>query len=320
LQNILIGIDVGGTKLAYGLFDEKLNLIARRRSPSMPEASAKEMIGAMARDVDALLEDGGCARSALKGIGAVFPSYIDKRRDVIVTTANLPNWVDIPIKEIFEQEFSTRVEIDNDANGAALAEHRAGAGRGREHMIYITVSTGIGGGIIINNRLFRGSFGMAGEFGHMFISDTYGAMCGCGNVGCAESIATGPSVEKYIAQKLKEPGVQTCLTELAQGGAVTTLHLAEGVRREDPFSLAVVEHVGEYLARMYVSLYQALNIDRVVYGGGLMKITLIMDVVWARFAQMVNYSERYPVEFIPAQLGDDTCMIGAALLVAGHRE
>ncbi len=184
-------------------------------------------------------------------------------------------------------------------------------------MIYITVSTGVGGGVIINGKLFHGSFGMAGEFGHMFISDTFGKLCGCGNRGCAESICTGPSAEAYIAEKLKEPGVKTVLTELAGGGRVTTHHLAEGVKRGDPFSMEVVEHVGEYLARMYVSLYQALNIDLVVYGGGLMKITEIMDVTKRRFAEMVNYAKHYPVEFVPAQLGDDTCLIGAALLVAG---
>ncbi len=316
MPDVYVGVDVGGTKLAYGLYDKDLNLLARRLAPSMPEAPAGEMIDAMAAEVDALFLDAKRPRSALAGLGAVFPSHIDKRRDVIVTTTNLPNWAEIPVKEIFEQKFKTRVEIDNDANGAALAEHRMGAGQGREHMIYITVSTGVGGGIIINNKLFRGSFGMAGEFGHMFISDTFGRLCGCGNTGCAESICTGPSVEAYIAEKLKEPGVKTALTEISGGGAVSTRHLAEGVRRRDPFSLSVVEHVGEYLARMYVSLYQALNIDLVVYGGGLMKITEIMDVTRRRFSEMVNYAKSYPVEFVPARLGDDTCLIGAALLVA----
>ncbi len=316
MPGVYVGVDVGGTKLAYGLFDENLKQLASRRAPSMPEASAEEMIGAMAREVDALFKDANRDRSALKGLGAVFPSHIDKRRDVIVTTTNLPNWAEIPVKDILADKFNTRVEIDNDANGAALAEHRMGAGRGKEHMLYITVSTGVGGGIIINNRLFRGSFGMAGEFGHMFISDTHGKLCGCGNRGCAESICTGPSAEAYIAERLKERGVKTVLTELSGGGHVTTRHLAEGVKRGDPFSLSVVEHVGEYLARMYVSLYQALNIDLVVYGGGLMKITEIMDVTRRRFAEMVNYATSYPVEFVPAQLGDDTCLIGAALLVA----
>ncbi len=314
MSGVYIGVDVGGTKLAYGLFDDNLNLLAKRRAPSMPEASAGEMIAAMAREVDALFIDAKRSRSELKGLGAVFPSHIDKRRDVIVTTTNLPNWVEVPVKELLAEKFNTRVEIDNDANAAALAEHRMGAGRGKEHMLYITVSTGIGGGIIINNRLFHGSFGMAGEFGHMFLSDTLGKLCGCGNRGCAESICTGPSVETYIAEKLQEPGVKTVLTELAGGGRVTTHHLAAGVKLGDPFSLAVVEHVGEYLARMYVSLYQALNIDHVVYGGGLMNITEIMDVTKRRFAEMVKYARRYPVEFVPAQLGDDTCLIGAALI------
>ncbi len=317
MPGVYIGVDVGGTKLAYGLFDENLSLLARRQAPSMPEASAEEMIGAMAREADALFQDAKRSRSELLGLGAVFPSHIDKRRDVIVTTTNLPNWVEVPVKELLAEKFNTRVEIDNDANGAALAEHRMGAGRGSEHMLYITVSTGIGGGIIINGKLFRGSFGMAGEFGHILISDTFGKQCGCGNRGCAESICTGPSVEAYIAERAKTSGVKTILTELAGGGRITTHHLAEGVKRGDPFSLEAVEHVGEYLARLYASLYQALNIDLVVYGGGLMKITEIMDVTKRRFAELVNYAERYPVEFVPARLGDDTCLIGAALLVAG---
>lgn len=316
MQSVYVGVDVGGTKLAYGLYDEEFKLLARRREPSMPEAPAEVMIDSMVGHVDALLKDADCPKERLAGLGAIFPSYIDKRLNTIVMTTNLPNWVDLPIKDILQAKLGVRVEIDNDGNGAALAEHRHGAGRGKEHMIYITVSTGIGGGIIINKRIFYGSFGMAGEAGHMFVSDTYGSPCGCGNVGCAESIASGPSVEKYIARHIDDNRVKTCLKEISGGGPVTTIHLAEGVRRGDAFSLEVIEHVGEYLARMYASLYHMLNIDHVVYGGGLMKIKEIMVIAERRFNEMVKFAKRYPVTFVPAQLGDDVGILGAALLVA----
>lgn len=319
MQNVYVGVDVGGTKLAYGLYDEELNLLARSKEPSMPDAPAEVMIDAMVGHVDALLRDAGCAKERLAGIGAVFPSYIDKRKNVIVTTTNLPNWAHVPIKDILQDKLGVRAEIDNDCIGAAMAEHRCGAGRGRKHMIYVTVSTGIGGGIIINGRPFGGSFGMAGEVGHMLVSDTYGAPCGCGNMGCAESIASGPSVEKYIASRLEDPKVKTCLRELAGGGHVTTFHFEEGVKRGDAFSLEVVDHVAEYLARMYASVYHVLNIDFVVYGGGLMKMKEIMAVTERLFTEKVKFAKEYPVTFVPAQLGDDVGILGGALLVMDER-
>lgn len=307
-----IGIDVGGTKLAYGLFDKEHHCLAKLKAPSMPEAEADVMIGAMVSHMDKLLAQAGYTRDDLGGVGAAFPSHIDTRIGVIITTSNLPHWNHIPIQRILSERMGCRVVVDNDANVVAIAEHRIGAGRGHKHMMFVTISTGIGCGIIINDQIFHGSIGMAGEIGHMFISDTYGFKCGCGSVGCVESIVSGPKVELYMKKRLQE-GAKSCLSEI--DGHVTTHHLADAVRINDPLAMETIELMSEYLARMFASLYQALNIDHVVYGGGLTKIPLLIDKMTARFDELVLHAKDYPVTFVPVALGDDMGIIGASFLV-----
>lgn len=314
MSTLYVGIDVGGTKVAYGLFDEEYRLLKRLEIPSRPEIPAEAMMDEIIDGVDVLLAAGNSGRGDLAAVGACFPSFINHREGRVIYTVNLPNWVGLPIQDMLSQRLGAPVEVDNDANVAALAEHRQGAGQGADNMIYITISTGIGGGLIINNQLFRGSHGMAGEIGHMLVSDKYGFSCGCGNPGCVESISSGTNMARYAAMRIAE-GAESSISRYAGGGEITTRHIGKALAENDPLAIETVDHAAEYLGRLFESLYQVLDIDLIVYGGGAVKVgPRLMERSISRFNEMCKYGAEFPVTFAPARLGDDTGIIGAALL------
>lgn len=309
-----IGIDVGGTKLAYGLFDENQKCVLSRITPSMPEAEPQIMIDAMVAEVDRMIAQVGLSRAQIAGVGLALPSYIDMRHGRIIRSSNLPKWVDLPVRSLFTEKLGIPTNIENDANVAAIAEQRLGAGKGHPDMIYVTVSTGVGSGLILNDRIYHGSYGTAGEIGHIPISDQGDNVCGCGLIGCVESIVSGPHIVEY-AEKRIAAGETSLLTQIANGEKLTTRHIAKAFESGDPLARKALDRVSEYLARMFVALYQTLNIDCVVYGGGALKISpTIMKRAETRFLEMLPMARDYPVSFRPAALGDDVGMIGAGLI------
>ncbi|MFH1390361.1 MAG: ROK family protein [Candidatus Margulisiibacteriota bacterium] len=198
------------------------------------------------------------------------------------------------MKKILEKEFSRPVFIDNDANCAALAEARFGAGVGRRHFIYITVSTGIGGGIIINGQLYRGANGSAGEFGHMII-DSQGLTCGCGNVGCFEAMASGTAVRKRA-------GMDGASVELA-------------ARQGDKKALAVINETAHYLAIGISNLVNIFNPELVILGGGVSKMReLLLNPVRKEFKKYALYLPAKSVKIVRAKLGTNAGILGAAAL------
>lgn len=311
-----VGIDVGGTKVAYGLFDENYDLLCRMQTPSRPDLPAPAAMKEIIDGVDKLLAEAKHQRSDLAGVGACLPSFINHKTGVVAYTANLPTWVGVSARDMLSEGLGVPVSVDNDANAAALAEHSKGAGTDRENMIYITISTGVGGGLIINDHIFRGSHGMAGEIGHVLVSDAHGFPCGCGNAGCVESIASGPNMARYAAHRI-EAGAQSSISRYADGKPITTVHIGQALRESDPLAVETVDHAAEYLGRLFQSLYQILDIDLIVYGGGAVKVgPRLMERSMARFNALCKYAADYPVTFRPALLGDDTGIIGAALLTS----
>jgi len=208
------------------------------------------------------------------------------------------------------------VWIDNNANTAALAEHRMGAGRGYSSMVYTTISTGVGGGLILNGNLFRGMHGMAGEIGHMFVSDSTGYPCGCGVIGCVQSISSGMSMARYAMERIKEGEESRILDYAGTLSKIDMIAVGKALHAGDPLAVEVVERGAEYLGRMFHSINLVLDVNVFVYGGGVIKLG---DEFIKRFiAAYRRYSiteARFPAKFLRAELGDRTGIIGAALLV-----
>ena len=200
-----IGIDAGGTKVAYGLFDADGQLLDRMQHPSDINADGPAFSDRMIETIREIEKKHNLKNEDLQGIGICMPSYILFDTGYVYLTSALTNIRDFPMKEYLQERLpGVKIVLDNDSNAAALAEYRKGAGRGSRHMIYMATSTGIGSGIIIDGKLFRGSYGWAGECGHMLATPDEGIMCGCRNRGCFMSHASGRYVPKHLKIKMLE--------------------------------------------------------------------------------------------------------------------
>lgn len=304
-----IGVDAGGTKVAYGLFDEEQNLLDRVQHPTPIEADGPAFSELVAEHVEQLLQKNGIAKQDLRGVGICMPSFILFDQGYVCMTSAMVNIRDFPLRDYMTARLGVPVILDNDSNVAALAEHRYGAGRGSRHMIYVATSTGIGSGLILNGELFRGSYGWAGECGHMLITPDEGVECGCRNQGCFMSWAAG----RYLPQQIRRKA-QGRDTILDLGDALDGVELLRGCKAGDPVAMEILEQTAHYIAVCVFNVYQLLNVNLFVFGGGLVNFgPMLFDRVRKEFDRYNHIPQ--PVEFRFAELKQDFGIIGAAELV-----
>ena len=223
---------------------------------------------------------------------------------------------DQPVRDMLAARLNRPVYLDNDGNLSALAEHQMGAGRGHDNLIYATLATGIGGGLILNGKLYRGMHGMAGEIGHMFVSDSTGYPCGCGVIGCVQSISSGLYMARYAMDRIKEGEESRILDYAGTVSNIDMLAVSRALNVNDPLALEVVNRGAEYLGRMFHSLNQIFDINIFVYGGGVTNLGhRFIDRMIASYRHHSLMDQKYPAQFLPAALGDHAGLIGAALLV-----
>ncbi|HHT64851.1 MAG TPA: ROK family protein [Clostridiales bacterium] len=309
MKSYRIGIDAGGTKVAYGLFDEKNNLLDRFQHPTPIEADGPAFSDLVIENVGKLLQQNNKTIEDLQGIGICMPSFILFDQGYVCMTSAMVNIRDFPMRDYLTQRLQVPVILDNDGNAAALAEHRFGAGRGSRHMIYMAISTGIGSGLVLNGQLFRGSYGWAGESGHMLITPDEGLLCGCRNQGCFMSWASGRYIPQHIRQKAE--GRHTSM-DLDSG--LDCVELCRGCREGDALALEILDQMAHYIALCIFNIYQLLNVNLFVFGGGVVNFgPLLFDRVRAEFDRYNHIPQ--PVEFRFAELEENIGVIGAAELV-----
>ena len=316
MRDYVIGIDVGGTNVKLGLFDGGMQLVSELKYLTDKDATANELMNYLAQQVQALVEKAGLKLRDVKGVGAAFPSSVDFRRGVTLESINIVSLNDQPVREMLEKRLQLPVFVDNDANVATLAEHRFGAGRGYDNLIYATLATGIGGGLILNGQLFRGMHGLAGEIGHMFISDSTGYPCGCGVSGCVQSISSGIYMARYAMDRIKEGEESRILDYAGTLANVDLVAVGRALQMNDPLALEVVNRGAEYLGRMFHNLNQIFDINIFVYGGGVTNLGhRFTDRMVASYRHHSLIDQKFPAKFLPAELGERAGIIGAALLV-----
>ncbi len=304
-----IGVDAGGTKTAFGLFREGA-LIDRFQYPTDVNADGYAFSDKLVKTVYDILEKHGIQLSQLSGIGICMPSYVLFDEGYICITSAMTNIKEFPMGEYMSRRIDARIVLDNDANCAALAEHRHGAGRGTEHMVYVATSTGIGGGLIINGKLFRGSYGFAGECGHMLATPNEGIECGCENKGCFMSYASGRYAPRHAAHKI-ECGRESLLGEKE---CINCESIVEAHKKGDALATETIDQMAYYLAWCVYNVYQLLNINTYVFGGGLVNLGgLLFDGMKEHFNSFDHVKR--PVYFKFAELEKDFGIIGAAELL-----
>jgi glucokinase len=300
---VWVGFDIGGTKLAVVVGDAEGRIAARRRRPSAASGDARSDVDAMIADARALIAEAGVATDAVRGVGVAVPGPIDAQRGTVESPPNLPGWRSVPLVDWFSEAFGVPVHLENDANAAALAEWRFGAGRGARHLVYLTMSTGVGGGLVLDGRLYRGA-GAAGEVGHI-PAEWNGERCGCGRRGCLEAYVGG----RCWTQRLqREVPAGSRVATLAGGAAeAKPEHVIAAAREGDAFALAELERWNEYLARGLAVLAFAFDPDVFVLGtiAAAAGDALCLDPVRRRFAENVWPAFAHHIEIRASSLGEE---------------
>lgn len=311
-----IGVDVGATNIKTGLFDDDMKLVDELQTLTDPEADIDRLMDTFVRLVRRLLNKNELTLADIEGVGAALPSYIEYERGYVVETSNIMSLNDVPVRDMLTERLGVRVVIENDANAAAIAEHELGAGVGFDNMIYAQLSTGIGGGLILNGKLYRGIHGMAGEIGHMFVSDSTGYPCSCGVTGCVQSISSGAYMAKYAMERINEGCDSSILNYAGTLSNIDMEAVGKALQTNDSLALELVNRGAEYLGRMFQSLNQIFDINIFVYGGGVVKLgSRFIDRMIAAYRHHSLIDQHYPARFIPARFGDKGGMYGAALLL-----
>ena len=316
----LLGIDIGGTKVALAVADPQGRLLATRRRPTEPSGDPERDLARLADDARRLLAEAGVAAGELAAAGVSAPGPVDPDQGAVVRPPNLPGWDVVPVRARLCEALGAPVRVENDANAAALAEWRGGAGRGYDDFAYLTMSTGVGGGLVLGGRLHLGWRGNAGEVGHLPV-EWDGEPCACGMRGCLEAYVGGAAWARRLRRIAPEGGRVAALA----GGRerVTPKELVAAAREGDAFALAEMERWNDYLARGITALVFVLAPRAIVLGtiASAAGEALCFAPLRERVRRHVWPILGRELELLPAGLGDalaDHAGIAVALEAAGR--
>lgn len=318
-QKFILGVDLGGTKIAAALATTQGEIVARGRSPTLAQDGPDAIIESICATINEVLSAKALEPSRLLGIGIAAAGIIDSANGKVIFSPNLPGWHEIPLRDAIEQQFGVPAYLGNDANLAALGEWHFGVGEKVANLIYVTVSTGIGGGIIADGKLYTGACGTAGEIGHMTI-DVNGPRCRCGNIGCWEALASGTALAREAVMRATE-GARTSIIELV-GGDVSKIDakiVGLAARQGDELAQELVSHLGYYFGVGLANLVNIFNPELILIGGGVAKIgDLLLQPAIKVVKERAFSTSANAVEIKPAILGDDSGIMGAAAFVLKH--
>jgi glucokinase len=288
---MLIGIDLGGTKILTAVADEKGRILASVKMDTQAKKGPEAVLSNIRSSVSSALLKAGRSMKEVSciGLGAPGPIIGD---GVIIAPPNLPGFGRYDIKKKLSSMFGKKVVVENDANAAAVAEHLFGSGKGTRNFVYVTVSTGIGGGIILDRKLFRGTLGTAGEIGHMVI-DVNGPKCGCGNHGCLEAMASGPAIARSAGKK-------------------SAIEVFEMAKKGDKKCLKAVKTAGMYIGIGMANIINILNPEVIAIGGGVSNMgPMLFGPIREWGKKNTLNAARGSAKIVPAKLKNDVGVLGA---------
>jgi glucokinase len=349
---LVVGVDIWGTQIRTAVL-EGAKLRSRVSILTGADPTPDRIIPRVFGAVQQALNEAQVTLDQLAGIGVAMPGPLDYRTGVIYSPPNLPGWNTVPLRDIFYNHFKTPIFIENDAHAAGLAEYMFGAGRGSRIMVYLTISTGIGGGVIIDGKIFEGASGTAGELGHMSI-DWQGERCNCGNVGCLEYLASGMAIARYAneaiaagqgaellafastmlehtatvpdlaALPIQDPNTRPLEDFDDLSGEIESLRVnartvARAAEAGIPLARAIITKAAEALGVGLVNIIHIFNPEIIILGGG---VTLVGPMLMEPALRVVqDYTMKAPydaVRIVAAQLGTNVGLIGAGALIYYH--
>lgn len=304
----IIGVDLGGTFIKIGVVDDKGDILDKKELPT--PKSREEILNVISENIGSFLR---AYPEEITGIGIGTPGLVDEEGKVFLAP-NLPDWNDLNLKKIFEDKFHVPVKVENDVTAFTWGEYKFGAGKGYENIICITLGTGVGGGIILNGKLLRGSQYSAVEIGHMPISYK-GPVCKCGNMGCLERYVGSQYVVAMTKEKLKKE--KSIITEMVHGdlNKITPEIVSEAYHKGDKLAKKIWTEVGIYIGALFSGLVNLLNPQIVIIGGG---VAQVGEILFSTVKKTINERSfsllAKDVRVVPAKLGKDAGIISCASL------
>ena len=307
MNKVFAGIDIGGTKTAIALENLHGERIAARVLPT--NADAFVTIENISTAVETML---GENNAELISVGVACPSPLDIEKGLVMSPSNLREWNKFPIVKLIEERFKSPVILENDANAAALGEFVYGAGRGYKNIVYVTVSTGIGGGIILNGEIFHGLSAGAGELGHTIVQPD-GFPCNCGSVGCVETICAGVHIARRAQEKLAT-GAVSLMNEIEKNiENVSAKTVVEAARRNDKIAVEIWDETCKFLAIGIGNAITLLAPEAVIIGGGIAAATgeMLFAPLRKLLPEFVSMIPADKIKILPAELGSESGVCGA---------
>ncbi len=318
MRKLIIGIDVGGTKVAGGLMNLRGRLASSEIVPTRAAEGFKTSFGQIIGLIEKLIQQAG-GEKHLVGIGICAPGPLDPDTGLVIEAPNMRGWKNIHLAEKLHNRFGLPAKVENDANAAGLAEILFGAAVGMRHVFYVTVSTGIGTGIIIDRKIYHGQHGVAGEGGHVSVEYNSPYRCGCGTLGCIEALAAGPAMARRARVRLEQEHTMKSLLREMSGGSLSRISpkmIEQAAKRGDRLAREVIDDTGFYLGVWLAGMMTLLDPQAIVMGGGVAKIgrplfKKIRETI-PHYTINRRFAERTPL--LPAKLQSNVGVYGAASL------
>jgi len=311
-NSLFVGVDVGGTKVAAGLVNAKGEISSQARVSMVSNSTAQRGLESVLAAIAHVIPSGA---AEIGGIGICAPGPLDPRTGVVLNPPNLPCWRDFPLAASVQKLYSVPVKVDNDANAAALAENRWGAGHGYHNVFYATIGTGIGTGIVFDGKIYHGRTGSAGEGGHVSI-DYRGPVCYCGKPGCIEVYASGTGIARRVREAIAA-GAASSMPQMARGdaAAINGMIVGRGLEMGDPLAKKVMDETIEMVALWLSNIVDLFDPEVIVIGGGAAALYKpYLPKLRERIPEFAVNPRANEIPIIAARYGEDAGVAGGAAL------
>ncbi|MCP4539090.1 MAG: ROK family protein [Chloroflexi bacterium] len=312
-EQLVIGIDLGGTKISTALVNCSGGIVARDYRRTEAAEGQQAVVARMLDAARKVMAQSGVTRSQVAAVGIAAPGPLEIETGTTMSPPNLPGWKGVPLRQLVEDGLGITAFLEKDTNAAALGEFHFGAGRGTKHMIYVTASTGVGSGLILDGKLYYGADGMAGEIGHTTVAPD-GPLCGCGNRGCLESLASGTAIAHRARERVAR-GVPTHIIDLVENDTdrITAELVARAAAQGDTEAREILAKAMNYLGIGVANLVNLFNPQLIVIGGGLTHIgEELFDLVRNAIVRHAFPRPAQTVRVVRAELGDQVGILGTA--------
>jgi glucokinase len=319
MSEIYVGIDLGGTYIKVGCFNSQLKLLAKTSAPTEAEKQAKVIVENMAKASELAVAKAGFSMDDVLAVGLGCPGPAKYKEGIIEAATNFPTFRNVPIRQMLSDRLSGKtIVFENDANAACFGEFTAGAGKGVDDMVFFTLGTGIGGGIVSEGKLLRGSGGNAAELGHIIIYPD-GRLCNCGQKGCAEAYASASNTAKRATEAVQAGEKSSLKKVLDKYGQITCKDVYDHLKAGDKLAKKITDETAKTLAVLCINVLHTTEPQRIVFAGGMIAAgDILLDRIKDFFNEHIWSLKKETVEICFATLGEDAGIIGSAALAMAN--